>query len=186
VEVRRLDPDEESLTRLMIEYQAGRMEAFERLYALLSPLLARHLEAVARGGAARDLVQETFLEMHRSRHTYLPPLPVRPWAFGIARNVLRRHWRVSAKHRLEIAGGDAALGPAPAAAHPSGADARDLGDALRALPPGRRRPGSCITSRPELPGGRPRAGPGGRRQAPLEPRDGRVARSSEAGRRRRE
>ena len=59
---------------------------------------------------AEDLLQETFLQVHRSRGTYLHPRPVRPWAFGIARNVYlmdRRAWR--RKRSLEDAGEDLLL-----------------------------------------------------------------------------
>src|SRR5207249_1976175 len=35
------------------------------------------------------------LEVHRSRRTYMPPLPVRPWVFGIARNVSARNRRAT-------------------------------------------------------------------------------------------
>lgn len=127
------DPDE-GLVRLMRSYQAGELEAFEGLYAALAPDLRRHFDAVAWGGVTPDLVQETFMELHRSRHTYQPPLPVRPWAFGIARNVLRRHRRVAWRRaRLE---GAAATGAPPS---PRGLEASDVHAALRTLPEGRRR-----------------------------------------------
>src|SRR4030095_5566681 len=71
----------------MVEYQRGDVSAFERLYALLRGPLSRHLESSACGGVAPDLVQATFLEMHRSRHTYRPPLPMTPGACVIARTV---------------------------------------------------------------------------------------------------
>jgi RNA polymerase sigma-70 factor (ECF subfamily) len=34
-----------------------------------------------------DLSQETFLQVHRSRAAYNPTYAVRPWAFGLARNI---------------------------------------------------------------------------------------------------
>jgi len=134
------DQGHQHLVRLMIDYQAGEIEAFERLYQALVSDLGRHFDAVSWGGVTQDLVQETFLEMHRSRHTYLPPLPVRPWAFGIARNVLRRHRRVAWRRgRLEGLGLDASTDRAPASPARSPAiEARDVDDALRRLPPGRR------------------------------------------------
>src|SRR5262245_7850704 len=126
------------LVRLMVEYQAGRMEAFESLYAALAPDLGRHLDASSFGGVTKDLVQETFLEMHRARHTYLPPLPVRPWAFGIARNVLRRHRRTAWRRaRIEAISGDG-LAEGPPATEGTGIDGRDLDQALQRLPEGRR------------------------------------------------
>src|SRR5215467_13773840 len=51
------------LVGLMVEYQAGRLEAFEALYGELVGDLRRHFDAAMRGGVASDLVQETFMEM---------------------------------------------------------------------------------------------------------------------------
>ncbi len=132
--------DHERLVCLMVDYQAGGVEAFQRLYEALAGDLRRHFESGSDGGHAQDLVQETFLEMHRSRHTYLPPLPVRPWAFGIARNVLRRHRRTAWKRgRLEDLGCEPPLERAPPSHATSQVlEARDVDDALRCLPPRRR------------------------------------------------
>src|SRR6187431_3346617 len=86
--------DEERLVPLMIAYQAGRIDAFEALYLALADDVRRFFAAsVLEPSAARDLAQQTFLELHRARHTYRPPRPVRPWVFGIAINVRRRHRR---------------------------------------------------------------------------------------------
>ena len=89
------------LIELMQGYQQGSLEAFEELYDLLAPNLRVYLLSLTRDlDRASDLLQETFLQMHRSRHTYTPPRPVKPWAFGIARHVhlmeRRRRVRVSA------------------------------------------------------------------------------------------
>ena len=129
--------DGEELVHLLMAYQAGELAAFERLYAALAGELQRYfLGHDAAGAAAQDLVQDTFLEIHRSRHTYLPPLPVRPWVFGIARHVLGRHrraaWRRS-RHEDPMAGPAEAVSPAPSAIEP-----RDIADALARLPAGRR------------------------------------------------
>lgn len=118
----------------MVDYQAGRLEAFEGLYAELAPQLRRHFARIGRGGL--DLVQETFLEIHRARHTYTPPLPVAPWAFGVARNVERRHWRRYRRREAPLV----ALESAPTPVHP-GSDrepaipAGDVETALRRVPP---------------------------------------------------
>lgn len=42
---------------------------------------------------AEDLVAETFLIAHRERERFQAGLPVRPWLFGIAANLARRHQR---------------------------------------------------------------------------------------------
>ena len=88
--------DERRLVELMISWQAADLAAFEELYARLADELQRFFERQQRT-AAHDLVQEVFLEMHRARRTYRPPLPVRPWVYGIARNVLARERRSRAQ-----------------------------------------------------------------------------------------
>jgi RNA polymerase sigma-70 factor, ECF subfamily len=88
--------DEARLIELMIAYQSGELSAFEQLYALLADEVRRYFSRTqGNRSVVPDLVQETFLEMHRSRRTYAPPLPVRPWVFGIARNVSARSFRAA-------------------------------------------------------------------------------------------
>lgn len=79
----------DELRRLMVRYQAGEMEAFESLYEELAPRIRGVLvrQRLDLGAELEDLVQETFLQMHRSRHTYSPARPVEPWACAIARHV---------------------------------------------------------------------------------------------------
>ena len=92
------DREADPLVELMVGYQNGSMEAFEDLFTALSTHLRNYLTSLTRDlDRAQDLVQETFLQMHRSRQTYRPERPVKPWAFGIARNVYlmdrRARWR---------------------------------------------------------------------------------------------
>jgi RNA polymerase sigma-70 factor, ECF subfamily len=122
----------------MVEYQAGKIEAFEGLYGALAGDLARHFAAVSREPAVtQDLVQETFIEIHRSRHTYLAPLPVRPWVFGVARNVLRRHRRNSWRRARHEGNAGHHEGPSTAI-HVGRIDARDVQEALNGIPAARR------------------------------------------------
>ncbi len=80
--------EDQRLRELMREYQAGRFEAFDEIYASVAPALRRYLLSQARDAAkADDLVQETFLQMHRARHTYDPSFSLMPWAIAIARHV---------------------------------------------------------------------------------------------------
>src|SRR3954467_3905055 len=86
--------DEPRLVELMVAYQAGDAAAFAQLYSLLAAEVRRHFaRSHLDPGLARDLVQDLFLEVHRSRRSYSPPLPVRPWIYGIARNVAARERR---------------------------------------------------------------------------------------------
>jgi RNA polymerase sigma-70 factor (ECF subfamily) len=72
----------------MRDYQDGRFEAFDEIYASIAPLLRRFLLSRTRDAAtADDLVQETCLQIHRARHTYDPAFPLMPWVMAIARHV---------------------------------------------------------------------------------------------------
>jgi RNA polymerase sigma-70 factor (ECF subfamily) len=92
-------PDREAhLQAEMVGYQAGRVEAFDALYAALAPEVRSYLLAACRdAGRADDLVQETFLRLHRARATYQPGLPVGPWVRGIARRVYLMDRRAAAR-----------------------------------------------------------------------------------------
>lgn len=80
--------NEDRLSALMVAYQGGDMAAFEALYGSLATALGGYLRSLVRDAArAEDLLQETFLQVHRARRTYLPARPVKPWIYAIARNV---------------------------------------------------------------------------------------------------
>ena len=88
----------EVLDTLMQRYAAGEDDAFERLYALLAPRLHRFcLRLTGRKAEAEDLLQDTFLRLHRARATYLGGASTLYWAFAIARSAhldqLRRRRR---------------------------------------------------------------------------------------------
>ena len=87
---------DQELRALMIRYQGGSLEAFQEIYAQLAPGLRRYLSHLAGGSdIADDLLQETFLQMHRSRGAYNPKYAVRPWVFGLARNVFLMNRRAA-------------------------------------------------------------------------------------------
>ncbi len=80
----------------MIRYQGGSLEAFQEIYAQLAPGVRRYLLHLVRGSEiADDLLQETFLQMHRSRAAYNPKYAARPWVFGLARNVFLMNRRAA-------------------------------------------------------------------------------------------
>jgi RNA polymerase sigma factor (sigma-70 family) len=134
--------EEDRLAQLMVAYQNGDLSAFEQLYEALVVDVRRYLARMHRDRAMiHDLVQDTFLEVHRSRRTYLPPLPVRPWIFGIARNVAARGRRADS---LQPRGTVALDAPELQLTVPSNSsstlDAQDIEDALAGLPAATREP----------------------------------------------
>ena len=122
----------------MREYQSGRFDAFDEIYASIAPPLRRYLLSQARDAAkADDLLQETFLQIHRARHTYDPSYPLMPWANAIARHVWlmdrrmlsRRPWAPDDVTEMEL--------PVRADAA-SFADRSEVRRALRDVAPARR------------------------------------------------
>jgi len=87
----------------MGRYQGGDADAVRELFHALQPGLLAYLSGLSLNrSTAEDLVQETFLAVHRSRHTYLSPRPVKPWVFAIARHVFLMERRSSGRrHKLE-------------------------------------------------------------------------------------
>jgi RNA polymerase sigma-70 factor, ECF subfamily len=87
---------DQELRALMMRYQGGSIEAFQEIYAQLAPGVRRYLLHLAFGSEiADDLLQETFLQMHRSRAAYNAKYAVRPWVFGLARNVFLMNRRAA-------------------------------------------------------------------------------------------
>ena len=79
---------------LMRSYQAGDPLAATALIHLIGPALHRYfLTDAASCAHADDLLQETWLRIHRVRGTYRSGEPVLPWFYAIARHVRIDHFR---------------------------------------------------------------------------------------------
>lgn len=73
----------------MEQYARGVDAAFASLYDALAARLYRYIHRQVRDAhRADDLLQETFLRMHRARGSFAPGSPVLPWAFAIARRLV--------------------------------------------------------------------------------------------------
>ena len=73
----------------MDRYARGEDAAFAELYDLLGPRIEAFLMRRTRDRAqAEDLVQQTFLHIHRARQHFAPGAAVMPWAFAIARRLV--------------------------------------------------------------------------------------------------
>jgi RNA polymerase sigma-70 factor, ECF subfamily len=70
---------------LMAQYCDGDASAFRALYALVAPRLLGYLMKMARERAvAEDLLQLTFLKLHRARGAYVRGADPLPWIYSIA------------------------------------------------------------------------------------------------------
>ncbi len=73
---------------LMAAYAGGDARAFEALFARFAPRLhAFFLRSFHEPQAADDLLQVTFMKVHRAREQYRRELKVSPWLFAIAARV---------------------------------------------------------------------------------------------------
>jgi len=86
----------ENLEMLMVRYQQGDFAAATVLINCMSPRLQRFFLARSMSRSeADDLLQETWLQIHRVRHTYRSGEPALPWLYAIARHVRIDHYRKS-------------------------------------------------------------------------------------------
>jgi RNA polymerase sigma-70 factor, ECF subfamily len=96
----------EDLGRWMERYQRADPVAPGILISALSPVLLKMFRCqTATAHEAEDLLQETWLRIHRVRHSYRAGEPVLPWVYAIARRArvdqYRRHRRV-VSHEVSI------------------------------------------------------------------------------------
>jgi RNA polymerase sigma factor (sigma-70 family) len=79
---------------LMAAYCDGDRSAFERLFAALGPRVhGFFLRSFHSAAVADDLMQTTFLRLHRARGDYHRDQPLRPWLFTIAARVRLDEYR---------------------------------------------------------------------------------------------
>ncbi len=95
----------------MRRYQAGDLEAFEEIYGRTLTMVRGYLAALTVDRSLTlDLVQDVYLQMHRSRQTYDPTRPVKPWVAGITRHVWLMARRSYARRRTpEVTGLEEAI-----------------------------------------------------------------------------
>lgn len=77
----------------MRRYQAGDPDALDVLYAEISPKLRTIFRSNPLDADVEELVQETWLQIHRARHTWRPGELLLPWVYAIARHMRSRNYR---------------------------------------------------------------------------------------------
>jgi RNA polymerase sigma-70 factor (ECF subfamily) len=72
------------LAALLALAQQGDRQAYERFMLEVSSVLRRFIARRTRSPElVEDILQETLLTIHRSRHSYLPGRPVGPWLYAM-------------------------------------------------------------------------------------------------------
>ncbi len=88
--------DAQASDEMLMEAYLGNSDrnAFETLFSRLAPRLhAFFRRCFGDASTADEMLQITFLNIHRGRHTYRTGARVKTWAFAIAANVRRDEWR---------------------------------------------------------------------------------------------
>lgn len=81
-------PGNNAADAAMDRYAAGDDSAFGEVYDAIAPRIYRHvLGRVGDAGLAEDVVQQTLLQIHRKRGTFVRGAAVLPWALAIARRL---------------------------------------------------------------------------------------------------
>ena len=123
-----MQPDD-NIEKLMVRYQQGDFAAASALIDCVSPQLYRFFAAQSFSRAdADDLLQETWLRIHKVRHTWRPGEPALPWFYAIARHIRVDHYRKS----VRTATGERRL-EAIAVSHPTPPPASDQAEQVAAL-----------------------------------------------------
>jgi len=83
----------------MDRYISGDAHAFDELYSHAAPPLLSYLIRMSgRRALAEDVLQETFIKVHRARSTYIAKSNPMPWLYAIAHRSFLDHAR---KHKRQ-------------------------------------------------------------------------------------
>ncbi len=124
----------------MATYVAGDSAAFRVLFERYAPLLMRSMlrELYVREEAS-DLVQQTFLQLHRARADFDPGQKLKPWIFTIAMNLKREYFRRKKRRPERSLDAETSVEPAVGALGAAQVEARrTLARGLAELPPDQR------------------------------------------------
>ena len=93
-------PSDLSDEELMAAYVAGDADAHRAIFDRLAPVLRNVARRRLHDDVeAEDVVQRTFLSLHRARNDFRAGAKLRPWVFTIAMNLVRDSFRRRARQR---------------------------------------------------------------------------------------
>jgi RNA polymerase sigma-70 factor (ECF subfamily) len=123
----------------MATYVAGNRAAFVQLFERWGPRLRQmFLRQGMRADEAEDLVQQTFLHLHRARADFRAGSTLRPWLYTIALNLRRQALRRRGRKPEVGLDPDAGEPPAPHADPDAGLVGAQVRAALARLPEAQR------------------------------------------------
>ena len=126
------------LEDLMLRYQQADAAATAVLISQVSPLLLRFFRSQCGSRAeAEDLLQDTWLQIHKVRHTHRSGEPLLPWIYAIARHVRVDSYRRSQRIRSR----EQTMSPLPepsASVQGNSAEMPDFDTLIAVLPPSQR------------------------------------------------
>lgn len=114
----------------MGRYCDGDAGAFRTLYTNVAPRLLSYLLRMAREQAlAEDLLQLTFLKVHRARHAYVRGADPMPWIYAIAHRTFLDEMRKRKRAKVHLSSDQKALPEKPA--HITGKAADEVDESSR-------------------------------------------------------
>jgi len=125
---------------LLARHLDGEVAAFAELVSRYGPMVRRLMHrGMARGQDADELVQDTFVLLHRNAASFDPTRKLRPWLMTIAHNVKREYFRRKGRRPEQELVLDGRRDPSVPAPDMGRRDARkQLDRALAQLPEGQR------------------------------------------------
>jgi RNA polymerase sigma-70 factor, ECF subfamily len=117
---------DEGADAAMERYSKGDEAAFAELYDAIAPRLLGFLRKATQDDvSAEDLMQQTLLQIHRERGSFIPGARVMPWAFAISRRLMidsARRRRVERRLFSDAPNDDDRITYEPSAATPTADD----------------------------------------------------------------
>jgi RNA polymerase sigma-70 factor (ECF subfamily) len=105
----------DSAADFMERYCDGDADAFRALYSLAAPRLLAYLVCLVRErAAAEELLQQTFIKLHRSRTSYVRGADPVPWLYTIAHRTCLDELRRRRRSPVSVARRDSPLPEVPA------------------------------------------------------------------------
>jgi RNA polymerase sigma-70 factor (ECF subfamily) len=127
------------LSMLMKRYCEGDRRAFDSLYKLVAPKLLRYLVRLCGDlSTAEDLLQLSFLKIHKARSSYIEGAQPLPWMYTIAHRTFLDETRRRKRSRMVDVAGEvpeqvASINGLPASEQKEPTDSEQLGKTMAAL-----------------------------------------------------